>query len=73
VEKVTAADVLRVANQYVHKEDLKVLVIGDASEFEKQLAALGPVTPVDITIPAPEAKAQAGQSDGNAEGTKPRQ
>lgn len=57
VEKVTAADVLRVANQYVHKEDLKVLVIGDAGAFEKQLAALGPVTPVDITIPAPEAKA----------------
>ena len=58
VEKVTAADVLRVANKYVHKEELKVLVVGNTSEFEKQLAALGPVTPIDITIPAPEAKAE---------------
>jgi zinc protease len=57
VEKVTAADVLRVANKYVHKEELKVLVVGNTSEFEKQLAALGPVTPIDITIPTPDAKA----------------
>jgi zinc protease len=57
VEKVTAADVLRVANKYVHKEELKVLVVGNASEFEKQLAALGPVTPIDITIPVPDTKA----------------
>ena len=53
VERVTAADVLRVANQYVHKEDLKVLVVGNAAEFEKQLAALGPVTRIDIAIPSP--------------------
>jgi zinc protease len=58
VEKVTAADVLRVANKYLHKEELKVLVIGNTSEFEKQLAVLGPVTPINITIPAPEAKAE---------------
>jgi zinc protease len=69
VEKVTAADVLRVANQYVHKEELKVLVVGNASEFDKQLAALGPVTPIDITIPMPEAKAESAKpSGGNAEG-----
>jgi zinc protease len=54
VEKVTAADVLRVANKYVHKEDFRVLVIGNAADFEKQLALLGKVTPVDITIPSPE-------------------
>ncbi len=53
VEKVTAADVLRVANKYVHKEDFKVLVIGNAADFEKQLATLGPVTPIDVSIPAP--------------------
>src|SRR5208282_2513636 len=74
VEKVTAADVSRVANQYLHKEELKVLVVGNASEFEKQLAALGPVTPIDITIPSPEAlnngsqdtTAQAAAMAGNA-------
>jgi zinc protease len=69
VEKVTAADVLRVANKYVHKEDLKVLVVGNVSEFQKQLAALGPVTPIDITIPAPEATGQAAAPAGsNAQG-----
>jgi zinc protease len=56
VERVTAADVLRVANKYVHKEELKVLIVGNAVEFEKQLASLGPVTPIDITIPTPEAR-----------------
>ena len=62
---MTAADVLRVANQYLHKEELKVLVVGNAGGFEKQLAALGPVTPIDITIPSPEAKA-AGAQDSPA-------
>jgi zinc protease len=69
VEKVTSDDVLRVANKYVHKEDLKVLVVGNASEFEKQLATLGPVTAIDITIPAPEANSESPRPAGsNAEG-----
>ncbi len=63
---MTSAEVLRVANKYIHKEDLKVLVVGNASEFEKQLAALGPVTPIDITIPAPVAKAESSQGDLSA-------
>jgi zinc protease len=53
VEKVTVADVMRVASKYVHKEDFRVLVIGNAADFEKQLALLGNVTPVDISIPSP--------------------
>jgi zinc protease len=73
VEKVTSADVLRVANKYLHKDELKVLVVGNASEFEKQLSALGPVTPIDITIPPPEANATSGAAPikpavSNAEG-----
>jgi zinc protease len=59
VEKVTPAEVLRVAKKYLHKDDLKVLVVGNASGFETQLAALGAVTPVDITIPSPEVPAEA--------------
>jgi zinc protease len=54
VEKVTSADVYRVANQYLHKEEMKVLVIGNSAEFQKQLGELGPVSPLDITIPPPE-------------------
>jgi zinc protease len=69
VEKVTSADVLRVANKYVHKEELKVLIVGNAGEFERQLATLGPVTPIDITIPTPETKGEAVKPAGsNAEG-----
>lgn len=75
VEKVTSSDVLRVASKYLHREDLKVLVVGNAGEFEKQLSALGPVTPIDITIPTPEASATPGAAvtskpaGSNAEGT----
>jgi zinc protease len=67
VEKVTAADVIRVANKYVHKDELKVLVVGNAAEFNKQLAALGPVTPIDITIPPPP-EAAGKPAATNAEG-----
>ncbi len=65
VEKVTAADVLRVANKYVHKEELKVLVVGNAGEFGKQLSSLGTVTPIDIAIPAPEANAGSTKAPGS--------
>ena len=53
IEKVTAADVARVASKYVHKDQLAVLVVGNTSEFDKPLSSLGAVTPVDITIPPP--------------------
>jgi zinc protease len=53
VEKVTTADVARVAAKYIHKDQLAVLVVGNTSEFDKPLSTLGPVLPVDITIPAP--------------------
>jgi zinc protease len=53
IEKVTAADVARVASKYVHRDQLAVLVVGNSSEFDKPLSSLGAVTPVDITIPLP--------------------
>lgn len=53
IEKVTAADVQRVAKKYVHPDQLAVLVVGNEADFEKPLASLGTVTPVDITIPEP--------------------
>jgi hypothetical protein len=44
-------------------------VVGNASEFGKQLDALGPVNSVDITIPSPESKSDATPPAGsNAEG-----
>ena len=43
VEAVTAADVQRVARRYVHTDDATVVVVGDAAQLRKELAALGPV------------------------------
>lgn len=56
IQQVTAADVQRVAKKYVHPDSLAVLVVGKEAAFEKPLSTLGPVTPIDITIPPPPAK-----------------
>ena len=56
IEKVTLDDVKRVAQRYVHKERLAVLVVGRSSDFDRPLSSFGPVTPVDITIPGGQGK-----------------
>jgi zinc protease len=53
VEKVTAADVARVASKYLIKEKLAVLVVGKPADFDKPLSSLRPVINIDITIPPP--------------------
>ena len=53
IEKVTQADVARVAAKYLHRDQMAVLVVGNSSEFDNQPASLGPVNKLDITIPAP--------------------
>ena len=72
IEKVTAADVARVARTYMHPDKLAVLVVGNEKEFEKPLSTLGPVIPIDITIPEPGAKAgaAAAPAGSNAEGVE---
>ncbi|HEX5432942.1 MAG TPA: pitrilysin family protein, partial [Candidatus Angelobacter sp.] len=55
VEKVTAADVDRVAKKYLVKDRFAVLVVGKSADFDKPLDTFGKVTPVDITIPEPGA------------------
>ena len=61
VEKVTAADVSRVARKYIDKRKLAVLVAGNPKEFDKPLSEFGPVTKLDIRIPSrpPEVKPAA--------------
>ena len=55
IEKVSTADVNRVALKYLydHKDQLAVLVVGNPKDFDKPLSSLGPVTNVDISIPPP--------------------
>jgi zinc protease len=54
IEKVNQADVGRVAQKYIHKEKLAILVVGKATDFDRPLASFGAVAVVDITIPRPE-------------------
>jgi zinc protease len=51
VEKVTPADVDRVARKYFHPDRLAILVVGNAKDFDRSLASFGKVTTVDISIP----------------------
>ncbi len=58
IQKVTAADVKRVAEKYVHRDQLAVLVVGNTKEFDQPLSSLGAVKDIDITIPPPPAAAK---------------
>jgi zinc protease len=55
LEKVTLADLNAVAKKYIHPEKLALLVVGNGPEIKPGLdeLKLGPVQPVDITIPQP--------------------
>src|SRR6266404_922258 len=65
IEKVTTADVTRIIPKYLHKDQLDVLVAGNASEFDKPLSSLGPVKELDISIPPPPG--EAGQAAPSTE------
>jgi zinc protease len=53
IEKVTQADVARVAQKYIHKNQLAILVVGKAADFDRPLSSFGPVTALSIAIPRP--------------------
>ncbi len=53
VEKVTTADLERVAKKYIDASKLAILVVGNSSEFGTPLSKLGTVQTLDITIPMP--------------------
>jgi len=55
IEKVTAADVARVAKKYIDVSKLAIVVVGNKAEFGTPLDKLGPVTDLDIAIPPPPA------------------
>jgi zinc protease len=56
VEKVSKADVLRVAKKYLRPDKVQILVVGKKEDFDKPLSTLGEVNVVDIAIPAAKQK-----------------
>jgi zinc protease len=62
IEKVSAEDVARVAQKYIDRSKLAVVVVGKMADFDRPLSSFGPVTTIDITIPPAEGgkKASAG-------------
>jgi hypothetical protein len=56
VEKVTKADVLRVARKHLRPDKLQILAVGRPQDFDEPLSVLGPVNEIDIIIPPPPAR-----------------
>ncbi|MFZ3341460.1 MAG: pitrilysin family protein [Terriglobales bacterium] len=63
IQAVTKGDVTRVAAKYLHRDQMAVLVVGNASDFDKEPASLGPVHKIDITIPGAPPGAISGKSE----------
>jgi predicted Zn-dependent peptidase len=58
VENVTAEDVVEAAKRNLHPDQLRLLVVGKAEDFDIHLDSLGlgPVETIDISIPSGEQK-----------------
>jgi len=61
IAAVTRADVLRAAKAHFLWQNMTIVAVGNSKELGKPLTALGPVTPLDLTIPEP--KQEAAKSD----------
>ncbi|MBN2170213.1 MAG: insulinase family protein [Candidatus Krumholzibacteriota bacterium] len=53
IDAVTAADILAAAQARIRPDELAILVVGRAEDFDEPLDALGAVNEIDITIPEP--------------------
>ncbi len=60
IEKVTPADLERVAKKYIDPSKLAILVVGNTPTFGEPLSKLGSVQSVDISIPMPPGMHGAG-------------
>ncbi|HCO94511.1 MAG TPA: peptidase M16 [Phycisphaerales bacterium] len=54
VEKVSRADVLRVAQKHLRPDKVQILAVGRPDDFDQPLSVFGPVNEIDITIPPPQ-------------------
>jgi zinc protease len=53
IQKITVADVERVAKKYIDTSKMATLVVGNSTEIKPPLSKLGAVHPIDISIPMP--------------------
>lgn len=63
VEKVTAEDVMRVAQERLHPDAFHIVVVGNGDEFGEPLSVLGEVDTIDVTIPTGEAEEEIAISE----------
>ncbi len=61
IAAVTRADVLRVAKEHFLWSNMSIVAVGNEKALGKPLTALGPITPLDLSIPEP--KPEASKSD----------
>jgi predicted Zn-dependent peptidase len=54
VEKISKADVLRVAREHLKPDKVQILAVGRPQDFDEPMSALGPVNEIDVTIPPPQ-------------------
>src|SRR5690606_15157713 len=64
IKATTAEDVQRVANEYLKRDALQILVVGNAAEIGNQLEKYGNINKPDITIPEPASETE---TSGDAE------
>jgi hypothetical protein len=57
VEKVTPQDVVEVAKRKLNPDNLQILVVGKAADFDEPLSNLGTVNTIDVSIPPPAQEA----------------
>ena len=67
LEKVTVTDLTAAAAKYIHPDKLAILVVGNAPEIKPGLDTLnlGPIHPIDITIPGAPSQHGSPAADSN--------
>jgi zinc protease len=66
VRAVSTEDVQRVAREYIHRDDVAILVVGNPADFDGELGELGEVREIDITIPQPGASERTAIAEDDA-------
>jgi predicted Zn-dependent peptidase len=66
IEAVNLQQVRRAAEEYVHPDTFRILVVGPSEGMDKPLSTFGEVRTVDISIPEPPAEDVAMTDEGRA-------